>query len=65
MSGWPIKQFGEVLEIRNGKNQREVETRIKDALHYDRARVHTGKISKFGLLEMSRQRLRPETAVDP
>ena len=47
------------IDMENTKNQREVETRIKDALHYDRARVQTGKISKFGLLEMSRQRLRP------
>ena len=47
------------IDMENAKNQREVETRIKDALHYDRARVQTGKISKFGLLEMSRQRLRP------
>ena len=47
------------IDMESAKNQREVETRIKDALHYDRARVQTGKISKFGLLEMSRQRLRP------
>src|SRR5690606_28642311 len=38
---------------------REVESRLKDALHYDRARVQMGKISRFGLMELSRQRLRP------
>jgi len=41
------------------RNQREVENRIKDSLRVDRARVQVGKISRFGLLEMSRQRLRP------
>lgn len=41
------------------KNQREVENRIRKALELDRARVQVGKISRFGLLEMSRQRLRP------
>jgi len=41
------------------KNQREVENRIHNALKEDRARVQTGRISRFGLLEMSRQRLRP------
>ena len=41
------------------KNQREVENRFRDALERDRARVQTGRISRFGLLEMSRQRLRP------
>jgi ribonuclease E len=41
------------------KNQREVESRFREALHHDRARVQTGKISRFGLLELSRQRLRP------
>jgi ribonuclease E len=41
------------------KNQREVETRMKEALKMDRARVQIGRISRFGLLEMSRQRLRP------
>jgi len=40
-------------------NQRAVETRLKEALKADRARVQIGRISKFGLLEMSRQRLRP------
>jgi ribonuclease E len=41
------------------KNQREVENRLRDAVRMDRARVQIGKISRFGLLEMSRQRLRP------
>jgi len=41
------------------KHQREVENRMKDAVRNDRARIQLGKISRFGLLEMSRQRLRP------
>ncbi|HSS63666.1 MAG TPA: ribonuclease E/G, partial [Gammaproteobacteria bacterium] len=41
------------------KNQRDVENRLRDALKQDRARVQVGRISRFGLLEMSRQRLRP------
>lgn len=41
------------------RNQREVEERIRKALEMDRARVQVGRISRFGLLEMSRQRLRP------
>ena len=41
------------------RNQREVENTLRDALHADRARVQTGKISRFGLLELSRQRMRP------
>lgn len=41
------------------KNQREVENRLREAVRHDRARVQIGKISRFGLLEMSRQRLRP------
>ena len=47
------------IDMENQKNQREVENRFKEALHHDRARVQTGKISRFGLLELSRQRLRP------
>ena len=47
------------IDMENPKHQREVETRLRDALHHDRARVQTGKISRFGLLEMSRQRLQP------
>jgi ribonuclease E len=41
------------------KNQRDVENRLRDAVRQDRARVQIGRISRFGLLEMSRQRLRP------
>lgn len=41
------------------RNQREVSDRLRDALKYDRARVQVGNITRFGLLEMSRQRLRP------
>ena len=47
------------IDMESSKNQREVEDRLRDALHYDRARVQTGKISRFGLLELSRQRLQP------
>lgn len=47
------------IDMENARNQREVENRLRDALHHDRARVQTGKISRFGLLELSRQRLRP------
>ena len=47
------------IDMEVAKNQREVETRLKDALHHDRARVQMGKISRFGLMELSRQRLRP------
>jgi ribonuclease E len=41
------------------RNQREVEDRLRAAVRHDRARIQIGKISRFGLLEMSRQRLRP------
>jgi ribonuclease E len=47
------------IDMESAKNQREVENRLKDALKYDRARVQLGKISRFGLMELSRQRLRP------
>lgn len=47
------------IDMENPKNQREVEIRLRDALHFDRARVQMGKISRFGLLELSRQRLQP------
>ncbi len=47
------------IDMEDAKNQRAVENRLKDALHYDRARVQMGKISRFGLMELSRQRLRP------
>lgn len=47
------------IDMENARNQREVEARLREALRLDRARVQTGKISRFGLLELSRQRLRP------
>jgi len=47
------------IDMTPAKNQREVENRLRDALKQDRARVQVGRISRFGLLEMSRQRLRP------
>ena len=47
------------IDMESTKNQKEVEQRLKDALRHDRARVQMGKISRFGLLELSRQRLRP------
>ena len=50
------------IDMESAKSQREVENRLRDALRYDRARVQTGKISRFGLLELSRQRLRPTLA---
>ncbi|MCC6303226.1 MAG: ribonuclease E [Gammaproteobacteria bacterium] len=47
------------IDMTPARNQREVENRLKEALKKDRARVQMGRISRFGLLEMSRQRLRP------
>jgi len=47
------------IDMMQNKNQREVETRLRNAVYEDRARVQIGRISRFGLLEMSRQRLRP------
>jgi ribonuclease E len=47
------------IDMTPPRHQREVENRLKDALKEDRARVQIGRISRFGLLEMSRQRLRP------
>lgn len=47
------------IDMTPPKHQREVENRLKDSVKQDRARVQIGKISRFGLLEMSRQRLRP------
>ena len=49
------------IDMMSQKNQREVENRMRDALTMDRARVQVGRISRFGLLEMSRQRLAPFT----
>ncbi|HKX38526.1 MAG TPA: Rne/Rng family ribonuclease, partial [Burkholderiales bacterium] len=45
------------IDMESQRNQREVENRLRDALKYDRARVQIGKISRFGLMELSRQRL--------
>jgi ribonuclease E len=47
------------IDMELPKNQREVEAKLRNALSIDRARVQMGKISKFGLMELSRQRLRP------
>lgn len=47
------------IDMESSRNQREVEQCLKEALSLDRARVQTGKISRFGLMELSRQRLRP------
>jgi len=47
------------IDMTPAKHQREVEQKVREALEIDRARVQVGKISRFGLLEMSRQRLRP------
>ncbi|HBI21528.1 MAG TPA: ribonuclease E [Legionella sp.] len=46
------------IDMGSSKNQRDVESRLKEALKSDRARIQVGRISRFGLLEMSRQRLR-------
>jgi len=56
MGGLVVIDFIDMLST---KNQRAVENRVRDALEIDRARVQVGRISRFGLLEMSRQRLRP------
>ena len=56
MGGLVVIDFIDMLDF---KNQRLVETRMHDALDADRARVQVSRISRFGLMEMSRQRLRP------
>ena len=56
------------IDMENNRNQREVENRLRESLKYDRARVQMGRISRFGLMELSRQRLRPslgETTHNP
>ena len=50
------------IDMESQKNQREVENTLKEALRYDRARIQLGKISRFGLMELSRQRMRPALA---
>src|SRR5699024_4236209 len=47
------------IDMESNKNQREVENRLRQSAKVDRARVQFGRISRFGLLEMSRQRLKP------
>ncbi len=47
------------IDMESQRNQRDVENRLRDALKFDRARVQIGKISRFGLMELSRQRLQP------
>jgi ribonuclease E len=47
------------IDMEEGKNQRAVEDRLREAMKMDRARIQIGRLSRFGLLEMSRQRLRP------
>lgn len=56
LGGLVVIDFIDMTPVRH---QREVENRLKDAVRHDRARVQLGRISRFGLLEMSRQRLRP------
>jgi ribonuclease E len=56
MGGLVVIDF---IDMHSNRNQREVENRLKSALEMDRARVQVGRISRFGLMEMSRQRLRP------
>ena len=56
MGGLVVIDF---IDMNASKNQRSVENRMRDALEIDRARIQLGRISRFGLLEMSRQRLRP------
>lgn len=56
------------IDMESPKNQREIENRLRDMLKFDRARVQMGKLSRFGLLELSRQRLKPslgETSHEP
>ena len=50
------------IDMESARNQRDVEQKLKDAMKPDRARVQMGKISRFGLMELSRQRLRPALA---
>ena len=47
------------IDMESQRNQRDVENRLRESLRYDRARVQIGKISRFGLMELSRQRLQP------
>jgi ribonuclease E len=56
MAGLIVIDF---IDMEESRNNHSVERRLKDALRFDRARIQVGRISHFGLLEMSRQRLRP------
>ena len=56
LGGLVVIDFIDMTPVRH---QREVDYRMRDSVHQDRARIQLGKISRFGLLEMSRQRLRP------
>ncbi len=56
MGGLVVIDF---IDMTSNKNQREVENQLRNALKLDRARIQIGRISRFGLMEMSRQRLRP------
>lgn len=56
MGGLVVIDF---IDMTSNKNQRDVENQLKNALKLDRARIQVGRISRFGLMEMSRQRLRP------
>ncbi|MGC9401488.1 ribonuclease E, partial [Vibrio genomosp. F10 str. 9ZC157] len=59
LGGLVVIDFIDMTPVRN---QREVENRLRDAVRLDRARIQIGRISRFGLLEMSRQRLSPSLA---
>ena len=59
LSGLIVIDF---IDMENNRNQNQVERKLKDALRNDRARIQVGSISQFGLMEMSRQRLRPSLA---
>ncbi len=50
------------IDMEDSKNQRAVEAKLKEGLRHDRARLQMGKISRFGLMELSRQRMRPSLA---
>nr|PZN60649.1 MAG: ribonuclease E/G [Pseudomonadota bacterium] len=50
------------IDMESSKHQREVEERLREAVKQDRARIQIGRLSRFGLLEMSRQRLRPSVS---
>ena len=65
LSGLIVIDF---IDMEESRNKSKVERRLKDVMRSDRARIQTGRISPFGLLEMSRQRMRPsliETSSDP